>query len=229
MEPDSEAFWFAVGIAGAIALGIAMIPLRGVTPAANFTFVFMALTIVVAELGGRRAAIASAVTSALSLDFFLTQPYLRLTIADKHDVIAFAGLSACGLIAAAFGQRHEQRVATRRHLDLLHDALQAVEEAGPPAPALSRILDRARVALPVASLVVRDEHGGLVVGTDRVAIRPDPTVALPLIAGNRRAGKLEVWTAGRPVTARERQVLSDLARVIGARLALEAQPVVPAR
>jgi len=229
MEPDSEAFWFAVGIAGSIALGIAMIPLRGLTPAANFTFVFMALTIIVAELGGRRAAIASAVTSALSLDFFLTEPYLKLTIADKHDVIAFAGLGACGLIAAAFGQRHEQREASRRHLELLHEALQAVEEAGPPAATLSRVLDKARVALQVASLAVHDEHGELVAATDRVANRPDPTVALPLIAGNRRTGKLEVWTAGRPVTPTERKVLSDLGRVIGARLALEAQPVAPAR
>ena len=36
--------------------------------------------------------------SALSLDFFLTQPYLHLAIADKHDLIASLGLAGCGLL-----------------------------------------------------------------------------------------------------------------------------------
>ena len=45
----------------------------------------------VAEFGGRWPAVATALASALSLDFFLTQPYLHLAIDDKHDIIAFAG------------------------------------------------------------------------------------------------------------------------------------------
>ena len=81
------------------ALGIAS--MREMTAASNFAFLFVALTILVAELGGGRAAVATALSSALSLDFFLTRPYLRLTIADKHDIIAFVGLATCGLIAAA--------------------------------------------------------------------------------------------------------------------------------
>ena len=62
-------------------------PLRTYTTASNFAFVFVALTIVVAEMGGRAAAVVTALVSALSLDFFLTQPYMRLTIHEKHDVI----------------------------------------------------------------------------------------------------------------------------------------------
>ena len=61
-------------------------PLRTYTTASNFAFVFVALTIVVAEMGGRAAAVVTALVSALSLDFFLTQPYMRLTIHEKHDV-----------------------------------------------------------------------------------------------------------------------------------------------
>ena len=249
MDSDTEAFWFAVAGGGAILLGIGLIPLRGLTPAANFTFAFMALTIVVAELGGRRAAIMSAIASALSLDFFLTAPYMRLTMTQGHDIVAFTGLATCGLIAAAFGRRHERHEASRRHLDLLHEALRTMEEAGPPAPTLSRVLDLARTALPLSGLAVRDEHGALVVGTDRAASHATPAVSLDpgsllhpgataeptrrrrapfpsaglrltLVAGNRSKGALDVWGSGRPTTAADRQVLSDLARAIGARLAL---------
>ena len=107
-RPDDRGerlFYLAAGPLAAILLGVSLIPLRGVTTASNFTFGFMALTIVVAEFGGRGPAVATALTSALSLDFFLTEPYLRLTIADKHDFIAFVGLAACGLIAAALAAR----------------------------------------------------------------------------------------------------------------------------
>lgn len=109
MKEDAESlFYLAAGPLAAIVLGAALVPLRGFTTACNFTFVFMALTIVAAEFGGRGAAVATALFSALSLNFFLTQPYLRLTIEKRDDIIAFFGLTACGLIAAALGSRRRR-------------------------------------------------------------------------------------------------------------------------
>ena len=89
--------YLGLGPIAAILLGAALMPLRELTVASNFTFAFLALTIVVGELGGRGPAVATALTAALSLDFFLTRPYLKLAIHGKDDVIAFLGLSACGL------------------------------------------------------------------------------------------------------------------------------------
>src|SRR5258707_4338234 len=147
MEWEGSPLSLAGGPLGGVLLGMGFSPLRTLTPASNFAFVFMALTIVVAEFGGRRAAVATALTSALSLDFFLTQPYLRLTIEDKHDLIAFVGLAVCGLIAAAFGsQRSRRTVGLERanaHLDLLHLSLRRVEEAGPPETALADLVKAA--------------------------------------------------------------------------------------
>jgi hypothetical protein len=56
MKDDaSDLFALSFGAGGALLLGMALTPFRGLTPAANFTFLFMALTIVVAETGaGRR-------------------------------------------------------------------------------------------------------------------------------------------------------------------------------
>ena len=100
-----ELFYLGVGPLAAVLLGMALVPLRGFTTASNFTFLFLALVILVAEFGGRMAAVATAVASALSLDFFLTEPYLRLEIHDKHDVMAFLGLAGCGLLSAFLASR----------------------------------------------------------------------------------------------------------------------------
>jgi K+-sensing histidine kinase KdpD len=218
------------------------------TPAANFTFVFMALTIVVAEVGGRRAAVVTALSSALSLDFFLTEPYLKLTIAGKDDVLAFVGLTACGLVAAAFGATHERHEARSRYLDLLEEALAQMEAARVDAAAIGRVLESARALLPVAALAVRDADGDLIAATPGAHRQPTivslssdtllptghwaghasvPSGALPadggrlaLFAGNRPVGYLELWGSGNPVNGTERRVLSCLARALAACLAV---------
>ena len=103
MSDDSDRlFYLGAGPIAAILLGVLLIPARGFTTASNFTFLFLVLTIVAAELGGRGPAVATAVASVLSLDFFLTEPYLHLAIADKHDLIATLGMAGCGLLVATF-------------------------------------------------------------------------------------------------------------------------------
>jgi K+-sensing histidine kinase KdpD len=107
-DGEDRTIYIAMGPLAAILLGFALMPLRDVVIASNFTFPFIILTILVAEFGGRPAAVATAVVSALSLDFFLTQPYMRLTIAGKHDITAFLGLAACGLVAASLASRRHR-------------------------------------------------------------------------------------------------------------------------
>jgi two-component system sensor histidine kinase KdpD len=97
---DQGLIWTVTGALGAMALGILLIPLRGVVAAANLAFAFIAFTIVVAEVGGRGPALVTGLMSALSLNFFLTEPYLTLSINRLDDLVAFFALAACGLIAA---------------------------------------------------------------------------------------------------------------------------------
>jgi K+-sensing histidine kinase KdpD len=106
---DDRLFYRGAGPLAAILLGMVLMPLRGVTTASNLSFAFIALTLVVSRVGGRWAAVATALVSALSLNFFLTQPYLHLAIHDKDDLIAFVGLAACGLIAASLGPHRGRR------------------------------------------------------------------------------------------------------------------------
>jgi K+-sensing histidine kinase KdpD len=241
-EEDTESlFYLAVGPITAILIGAACVPLRGLTTASNFAFVFMALTILVAELGGRWAAVATALTSGLSLDFFLTQPYMRLTIAEKHDVIAVGGLTACGLIAAAFGSQRSRKAAAlstaRRHLGLLHVALSGEDGAETAVSRLTRILNAFRQAFPIAAAVVRDERDQVVASThgddarrpvprERLDLNAPGRIALPdeggriaLLAASRRLGWLDVWGNGVPAGAESRRTLDDMARLLATLLA----------
>ena len=120
MNGEEQRVWSAGGGLAAIALGMALIPLRGWTTASNLAFAFIVLTIVMAELGGRVAAVVTAIVSAMSLNFFLTAPYLTLMIDKPDDVIAFVALLVCGLIAAAFGRRRaaSSEAARRSRQDL---------------------------------------------------------------------------------------------------------------
>ena len=253
-KSDDSLIYLSAGMIAAIVLGMALIPLRDVNTASNFTFPFLALTILVAELGGRRAAVATALTSVLSLDFFLTKPYLRLAIDEKHDIIAFFGLTACGLIAAVFGSQRgtglRALTVARLRLQLLHDGLREIDQAGSVEPALERTLHAMRSAFPLAAAVIRDERGEVVVASDRSEARAVPAQLLepetllpagasdrivardlplpadggriPLRAGRGQVGWLDVWGNGDPASAETRRALIDVGRLLGHLLARAA-------
>jgi len=173
----------AAGVFASLALGMLLVPLRGFTHPGNFIFVFVILIVIVAEIGGRWAAITTAACSALSLDFFLTEPYMRLSIESKHDLIAFGGLAVCGLVAAAMGSRRGERLAAldaaRVELNLLHVTAGEMVTAGPCRDRLTAMLRCAREALPLAAAVVRDTGGRIAaVATSDMAQRPVPATIL---------------------------------------------------
>jgi K+-sensing histidine kinase KdpD len=243
---EDQLLYLGLGPMAAILLGGALMPLRGVTVASNFTFAFLALTVVVGELGGRLPALATALVSALSLDFFLTRPYLHLAMHDKNDLVAFIGLAACGLLAAFLGSPRRERDAARERLRLVDRALRQIEAGGPAAARAQLIADLAVNALPLAAVVVRDDHAGLVAasGAKGASEREPGTVVsastvaaadhwewrtrnppLPrdglrvaLIVGSRPVGALDVWGNGQPAGREARRAVGALATILAALL-----------
>jgi hypothetical protein len=144
-----------------MALAIVLIPLRTVAAASNLAFAFMAFTIIVAELGGRGPALVTALVSAMSLNFFLTEPYLTLTISKTDDVIAFFALAGCGLIAAAFGRRRERlsEVAGRAERELT--TLGRFTERARSGRSIEGQLEDLRAEFDLAGLVLRDASGAV--------------------------------------------------------------------
>jgi K+-sensing histidine kinase KdpD len=154
-----------------------LMSVRGFTTASNFTYLFLVLTIVVAEFGGRRAAVVTALASAFSLDFFLTQPYLTLEITDKHDLIAFVGLAVCGLVAAGLGAKRGERRADlremRRHRDLLRAALVELDAREALDYRVKALLDACRSVLPLSAMVLRDGSNQVVAASPVAKSAPE--------------------------------------------------------
>ena len=178
MDDDSERMiYIALGPLAALALGMLLMSVRGFTTASNFTYIFLVLTIVVAEFGGRGAAVATALTSALSLDFFLTQPYMTLAITDKHDLIAFVGLAVCGLVVAGLGARRGERRADlramRRHRDLLRTALMELDAREAFEYRVKTLLDACRSMLPLSAMVLRDGDNQVVAASPSARAVPE--------------------------------------------------------
>ena len=114
MRDDVERmFYLALGPVLAILVGGFMMPLRETMAAPTLALPFIIVTIIAAEFGGYPAAFATALASALSQDFFLTRPYMTLEIGEKHDLTAFLGFAACGVVAAALGARRARQASSR--------------------------------------------------------------------------------------------------------------------
>ncbi|HEX4823995.1 MAG TPA: DUF4118 domain-containing protein [Candidatus Polarisedimenticolaceae bacterium] len=105
---DDRLIFLGAGPFAALVLGAALTPVRESVTSSWVAYPFIILTMIAAEFGGRRAALATAVTSVLSMDFFLMTPYLRIEVAEKHDLITLVGFTACGIVAAALSSRRRR-------------------------------------------------------------------------------------------------------------------------
>ena len=86
VDRDGLLIGVVVGIPAAVAAGAVMALSRSVFDTTNAALVLMIVVVAVAALGGRTAGIVTALTAAVSLDFFHTRPYLSLTIDSRDDV-----------------------------------------------------------------------------------------------------------------------------------------------
>jgi len=176
---DDARVWIVTGALGSMLLAVALVPLRTVVAASNLAFVFMAFTIIVAELGGRAAALVTALIAAMSLNFFLTEPYLTLTISKTDDVIAFFALAACGLIAAAFGRRRERLSEAVGRADRELAILNRLVERARSGRPLDGQLQDLRTEFDLGGLVLREASGRVLAAAPSDAgSRPTPRLAL---------------------------------------------------
>jgi hypothetical protein len=109
---------------------------------------------------------------------------MRLAIANKNDIIAFAGLATCGLIAAFLGSQRGERIAAksmaRKREDLIHLILSEWDSEASAESQLARILLATRDAYPLSGAVVRDERNTVAASTvpgDELRRVPLPALA----------------------------------------------------
>lgn len=176
---DDTRIWMVTGALGSMALALALVPLRSMVSASNLAFVFIAFTIIVAELGGRGPALVTALVSAMSLNFFLTEPYLTLTIAKFDDVVAFLALAVCGLIAAAFGRRRERLSEVAGRADRELAILSRLVDRARSGRSLGGQLEDLRRDFSLGGLVLREPGGRVLAAVpEAAASRAAPRIGL---------------------------------------------------
>jgi hypothetical protein len=97
---------------------MALVGVRGeIDP--EITALVLALTVVAgARIGGRAAGVASALMAAISFDFFHTQPYQSLKIANAKDIettvlLLLVGLAVGGITGRALREQRFVRARTK--------------------------------------------------------------------------------------------------------------------
>src|SRR5581483_10007783 len=103
---------FALGGLAPIAVGAALVAIRGHVDAANIALVLGLVVVVSGAYGGRAAGMVAALTAAASYDFFFTKPYLSLLIHDADDVEMTILLLVIGLLSGQLAWR--ARVVARQ-------------------------------------------------------------------------------------------------------------------
>jgi K+-sensing histidine kinase KdpD len=95
----------------------AIAPFRDHIANTNAALVLVLVVVAAAVTGLRWAGIIAALSSAVWFDFFLTQPYQRLTITDRADLETAALLTLVGLAVtevALWGRRQQARASRQQ-------------------------------------------------------------------------------------------------------------------
>ena len=240
----------AVGGLAPIFAAAILVPLRGRIASVN---VILALTVVVVAagaLGGRGAGAVSALTAALSYDFFHTRPFLSLLIHDADDVEMTVLLLVVGLLSGqlawrartAMHQRDRGRNELERIRRLADMVARGVEAADVIAAAQAEFsslftLTGCRFdAVPFTTRLdlPRLQRTGVIDGV-RYRIQPggelelelpEEGVALPVMARGQIIGRFVLdFQPGATASFEQRVVAVALADQVGASLGVYPPPL----
>jgi K+-sensing histidine kinase KdpD len=222
--------WRTAARAGAVVLPVVTCALlatvRDQVTAATGVLVLVLWVVGAAATGDRVAGLSAAVAAGASFDFFLTRPYLSLSVAKSDDVEAtvLLVLISVAVTEVALWGRRQQAGASRRsgYLDGVLGAARAVAEGDVPAAAVAEVVARQisevldadschYVTGPVGDprIALLDHDGvltrnGRAVDVERVGLPWDEYVAIPVRAGARDVGHF-VLTATDHVTYPSRE------------------------
>jgi Domain of unknown function (DUF4118) len=146
-EHGSDLIGIAIGVFGALALSVLMLPLRDHLHNDNMALALVVPVLIAAVVGGRIAGAIAALAAGLCFDFFFTQPYLSLRIAGSNDLTSFFVLLVVALIAAEVGIRARRGSrAARESLSDLDRLLRVIEIAARGAD-IEDVISSARAEL----------------------------------------------------------------------------------
>jgi len=233
-RPRRRAAGYAIAFVGTGGLVAALLPFRGSIRPLSLGFVFLALVVVSAGVGGIGPGIVASVLDFLAFNFFFIPPYGTFVIARAEDVVVlfvFLGVSVLiSILLARATDRAEAAEAREGELRMLQELSRVLVVQGPGVETYETLLGQLvdGFGFQAGALFVQTPEGGLeervAVGAPLGEIRPgwDPASMapaperLPLSVGGRTLGLIVLRGDRPPLTAAESRVL----RAISDQLAL---------
>jgi len=241
-----------VGVGGLAPMFAAatLVPLRGRLASVNVILVLTVVVVAAGGLGGRGAGAVSALTAALSYDFFHTRPYLSLLIHDADDVEMTVLLLLVGLVSGQLAWRARTAVhkldrgrselaRIRRLADLVARGVEPADVILAALAEFSSLFDLAGCrfdAVPFTGRLdlPRLERNGVIDGV-RYRIRPggelelelpEEGMTLPVMARGQIIGRFVFdFRPGASASFEQRVVAVALADQVGASLAVYPPPL----
>jgi two-component system sensor histidine kinase KdpD len=206
---------WVVALLGPVLLTLLLSAMRDVVALPTELMLFLALTVLVALVGGLWPAVVSAVAGFLLLNWFFTLPTGKLTVAEPENALA---LGVFVLVAA--GVASVVDLAARRTTEAFRARAEASALAAVSRSVLSdedtaaAVVARLRetFTLDAVALLARQEGGWEVLATDGVDPALDPDAAqVVLTVDDERVLAL----TGRVLPASDRRVLEAFASQVG--------------
>ena len=123
-------------LAGPLVIAVALVPLRGSVSSVNAALILVVVVVAVAANGNRPAGALAAASAAAWFDFFLTEPYLRFTIADRADIETTVLLLVVGLAVSQLAARARRlkvvTITDAGYLRRIHDTVEMARSANSP-------------------------------------------------------------------------------------------------
>ena len=203
--------WFAAMVVPSVICVIAVLldPVLGV---AGESALFFVGVLIVALLGGVAPAALSAVLSGLLLNYFLVDPRHTFTIADPDSAVTIGVLLAVALAVAALVDSAAGRAREARRASQEAELLALFAGSVLRGADVNTLLERVRETYAQRAVsLLRDGPGGATIvgqaGTD-------PALQIDTADTAIEVGDDQFWMllAGRKLAARDRRVLSAVAR-----------------
>ncbi|WP_344386807.1 sensor histidine kinase KdpD [Streptomyces vastus] len=179
----------------------------------NNMLLFLTLTVSAALLGGLLPALASAAFGSLLLNWYFTQPFHRLTIADPKNILALAIFVAVAVSVASVvdlaARRTHQAARLRAESEILSFLAGSVLRGETSVDAL---LERVRETFGMESVVLLERTSDVDPWTCAASVGPQPPVRpedadVDMPVGDHMALAL----SGRVLPAEDRRVLAAFA------------------
>jgi two-component system sensor histidine kinase KdpD len=217
IPPRRQLAGWGLALGGVPLLTVVLANLRNSVGLPTVLLLFLALVVTAAAVGGRAPAFTAAVAGSLAANWYFTQPFYRLTIADPENVVALLVFLGVAAMVSDFVVTSARRAAdaarARAEAQTLAGLAATIREEDPLLALVEAV--RSSFALDAAAVLRRDGdhwHVEAVAGAPAPSSPEDASLVRPL------TDDVVLALVGEHVAAEDRHVLNAFSAHLAAAL-----------